>query len=162
VAEQYLLDSNVFIEAANRYYGFEMVPGFWTWLEEGAGAGTLHSITMVPEEVDYPAELVDWLAAREPSGFFLDISDPDIQARYQELAAWVIAQPFGPQHVARFLDGADLWIIAAARVHGATVVTQESLIVGETKKIKIPNVCRDHTVRCINTFEMLEELNAKF
>ena len=26
---KYLLDSNVFIEAKNRYYAFDICPGFW-------------------------------------------------------------------------------------------------------------------------------------
>lgn len=29
---QYLLDANVFIEAKNRYYGFDFCPAFWNWL----------------------------------------------------------------------------------------------------------------------------------
>ena len=29
----YLLDTNVFIEAKNRYYSFDLAPGFWEWLE---------------------------------------------------------------------------------------------------------------------------------
>ena len=29
----YLLDTNVFIEAKNRYYAFDIAPGFWTWLD---------------------------------------------------------------------------------------------------------------------------------
>jgi len=28
----YLLDSNVFIEAKNKYYRFSLCPGFWDWL----------------------------------------------------------------------------------------------------------------------------------
>ena len=28
----YLLDSNVFIEAKNRHYPFDVVPAFWDWL----------------------------------------------------------------------------------------------------------------------------------
>lgn len=30
----YLIDSNVLIEAKNRYYAFDIAPGFWTWLEQ--------------------------------------------------------------------------------------------------------------------------------
>lgn len=29
----FLLDANVFIEAKNRYYGFDICPGFWRWLD---------------------------------------------------------------------------------------------------------------------------------
>ena len=78
------------------------------------------------------------------------------------MAAWVIEQDFGPEHVGKFLDGADLWIIAAAKVTGATVVTQETLAGAGTKKIKIPNVCAVFEVDCINTFTMIGEKQARF
>jgi len=29
----YLLDTNVFIEAKNRYYGFGFCPAFWDWID---------------------------------------------------------------------------------------------------------------------------------
>ncbi len=29
----YLLDANVFIDAKNRYYGFDFCPGFWDWVD---------------------------------------------------------------------------------------------------------------------------------
>ena len=29
----YLLDTNIFIQAKNEYYGFDLCPGFWDWLE---------------------------------------------------------------------------------------------------------------------------------
>lgn len=32
----YLLDSNVFMEAKNRYYAFDIVPGFWQALINSA------------------------------------------------------------------------------------------------------------------------------
>ena len=29
-----LLDANVFIEAKNRYYAFDIHPGFWAWIQD--------------------------------------------------------------------------------------------------------------------------------
>lgn len=37
----YLIDANVLIEAKNRYYAFDIAPGFWKWLDR---AGTRHGI----------------------------------------------------------------------------------------------------------------------
>ena len=40
----YVVDANVLIEAKNRYYAFDLAPGFWKWLErvnEG-GSGMQH------------------------------------------------------------------------------------------------------------------------
>ena len=35
----FLLDANVFIEAAKRYYAFGIAPGYWDALIKHAGAG---------------------------------------------------------------------------------------------------------------------------
>ena len=161
-SKTYIVDANVLIEAANSYYSFDSVPGFWAWLTEECLNESIQSASMVSEEVESPPELVEWLEERETEGFLIDVSDPEIQAEYQRLAAWVIDQDFGPEHVAKFLDGADLWIIAAAKVTGATVVTQETLAGAGTKKIKIPNVCAVFDVECINTFTMIGEKEARF
>lgn len=40
----YLLDANVFIEAAQGYYAFELAPGFWQALLYHAVNGRIQSI----------------------------------------------------------------------------------------------------------------------
>lgn len=35
----YLLDTNVFIAAKNLHYGFDICPGFWSWLDQVGRAG---------------------------------------------------------------------------------------------------------------------------
>lgn len=30
---KYLVDANVLIKAKNRYYAFDIAPGFWKWLD---------------------------------------------------------------------------------------------------------------------------------
>ena len=47
----YLVDSNVLIEAKNRYYAFDNAPGFWEWLERAHRAGRVFSIEKVEEEL---------------------------------------------------------------------------------------------------------------
>ena len=41
---KYLLDSNIFIEAKNRYYGFGICPGFWEWLEDSDEVKSLDEV----------------------------------------------------------------------------------------------------------------------
>lgn len=36
----HLVDANVLIEAKNRYYAFDIAPGFWAWLEQGHRTGS--------------------------------------------------------------------------------------------------------------------------
>jgi len=65
----------------------------------------------------------------------------------------------GPQH---FLDGADPWIIAQAKVRGDVVVTHEKLVNDESTKVKIPNICVQFGVKYVDTYKMLRELGARF
>jgi Domain of unknown function (DUF4411) len=160
-ADVYIIDANVMIEAASVYYAFDRVPRFWEWLTEQCTSGKVRSVSLVKDEVTSPAELVAWLKEREAEGLLLDSSDPAIQTEFRRMATWVISQGFGPEHVAKFLDGADLWIIAAASVHGATVVTQEKSVGSGSKKIKIPDVCSAFRVTCANTFTLMDELDAR-
>lgn len=150
------------MEAANTYYNFGHAPGFWVWLAEQVAAGTVRSVSLVEGEIDYPQELVDWVTRQATHGLYIDVSDPIIQSKFTEIVDWIVQQPFGPEHIAKFLSGADPWIVAAAAVQGATVVTQEIAAGPGAKKIKIPNVCQQFGVPCINTFQMNDALNASF
>lgn len=47
----YLLDANVFIEAHQRYYGMDFVPGFWDWLWDAFTVGRLASVEKISGEL---------------------------------------------------------------------------------------------------------------
>lgn len=55
--------------------------------------------------------------------------------------------------------GADGWLIAHALNGDGIVVTQESDR-SHKAKIKIPTLCKVFNVRCMDTYEMLNALNA--
>jgi len=58
---------------------------------------------------------------------------------------------------------ADPWVIAHAMKENATVVTKENKITtSNSNKIKIPNVCENMGVPCIDDFMFIEELNIQF
>ena len=61
-----------------------------------------------------------------------------------------------------FLGGADPWLIAKAMTMNATVVTHEQLNLAVRRKFLIPNVCQHFGVLFIDTFEMLNALEARF
>ena len=35
----HLVDANILIDAKNRYYAFDIAPGFWAWLEQAHRSG---------------------------------------------------------------------------------------------------------------------------
>ncbi len=57
----YLLDSNVFIEAKNRYYGIDFCPAFWDWLVKQNAKGSIYSIEKVGDKLTAGNDaLADW------------------------------------------------------------------------------------------------------
>ena len=57
--------------------------------------------------------------------------------------------------------GADPWLSAKARVLGNTIVTHERFDMANRRKFLIPNVCHHYGVECINTFDLLNRLEAR-
>ena len=55
----------------------------------------------------------------------------------------------------RFISGADPWLIASAMHHDLVVVTQDVLVPADSQKIKIPNICVEFDVECINIFDLI-------
>jgi hypothetical protein len=64
----YLLDSDVFIQAKNAHYGFDIVPAFWKWLEQAHDAGTVYTVEKVAQEIIAGGdELARWMKQRPKS-----------------------------------------------------------------------------------------------
>jgi hypothetical protein len=47
----YVIDTSVLIDAKDFYYGFELCPGFWEWLDQEIAAGEVMSIARVRTEL---------------------------------------------------------------------------------------------------------------
>jgi len=74
----YVLDANVFIEAARRYYAFDLVPRFWTSLEQLAREGRLRSVDRVGRELARGQDrLAEW-ASSEFGAAFASTDGPEV------------------------------------------------------------------------------------
>ena len=156
----YLLDSNVFIEAKNSYYGLGFAPGFWDWLIQENRVGMVASIGQVESEICAGSDdLSEWAKEREET-FFLH-RDSTTRPAHHKISSWAHSQGYDRDAVDEFLNAADSWLIAYALTYGYTVVTLETTKQA-SKKIKIPIVCSIFNIRCIDTFEMLREQEARF
>ncbi len=81
----YVLDSNVFIEAARHYYAFDLVPAFWENLIRNAANGRIQSIDRVKKELDRGKdELAGWANERF-SHAFASTDDEDAIESYREI-----------------------------------------------------------------------------
>lgn len=159
----YLLDANTLIEAKNRYYQMSICPGYWDWLHKANQTGEVVSIRSVRDELLHGNDaLAEW--TRGHSYLFLDESDQATQTAFAQVAQHVANA--APQMKAgaldEFLGGADPWLIAKAMTINATVVTHEQLNLATRRKFLIPNVCQHFGVPFVDTFELLNALQARF
>ncbi len=160
----YLLDANVLIQAKNFYYRFDIFPAFWEWLDGEQQNGELASILPVYEELAKGTdELSNWTKGRQHNGWFLPVDDEATQREFSSIAAWVMGSHFKPQAKTDFLAVADPWLVAKAASMDYAVVTHEKLLDPNIRrKVKIPNVCDAFGVECIDTFDLLNRLGARF
>ncbi|WP_434181414.1 DUF4411 family protein (plasmid) [Clavibacter michiganensis] len=155
----YLLDTNVFIEAKNRYYAFDLAPGFWEWLEADAAAGVIGSIEEVNGELAAGADDLARWAQAHPEMF--ESADQRTALKLVELATWANNGQFTQAAVDEFLDVADYYLVAHAAAHGHTVVTHEIFQANARKRILIPNACQALGVPYCNTFAMLRSRSVR-
>lgn len=160
---RYLLDANIFIEAKNRYYAYDICPGFWRWLDRVQLDGSVASITAVYDELaDKEDELAEWIKRRRDSGFFLEVNDSATQQCYIDIVTRVQAADYTEAAKSDFFKGADPWLIAKAKVLNASVVTHEGYNPDAKRKVYIPNICRQFSVSYQDTFSLLRKLSASF
>lgn len=69
---KYLIDTNIFIESAYRFYAFDICPGFWDFLEKCSESDFVKSIDKVYNEItSNKPELQDFKEKLKNEGFFL-------------------------------------------------------------------------------------------
>jgi len=140
----------------------EFCPAYWDWLDRQFQTGQVMSIDNVYVElVDSKDELCDWV--KNHKAHFIPVSDDATQEKFAEIANFVVNLENKSQvDIANFLSKADPWIIAKAVTSGGVVVTHEALVPENSKKVKIPNICREFGVEYISTYQLLSILEAKF
>lgn len=156
----YLLDSNLFIQAKNEYYGFNICPGFWTWLVKMNRQRKVFSIKQVYDElVGFEDDLSEWVKKRGAS-FFLHQNSHILEA-HKIVAATIQGGGYTEAAIRIFMDCADPMLVAHALANriNSTVVTHESRKKGS---IKIPRLCDDLGIKCITTFQMLQDEGVQF
>ena len=96
----YVLDTNVFIDAANAYYAFDLAPGYWDFLVRLFVSQHAVSIKSVYDELGDAGDgdpLKDW--AKQHKQHFI-APDSRVVACYQQVMAWAkITMSVGSQRV---------------------------------------------------------------
>lgn len=149
-----LLDANVMMEAANRYYAFDLAPTFWQWVVGAHQAGQIASTQAIREEiVSGRGALTSW-AEQVPPTFWLPDTAGSL-AEVRRLAAWAAHPDRGYRQdaVAAFMGSGDIRLVAVAAAGGHDVVTHEQSRPDSVKRIMIPDASTAVGVRCLSPFE---------
>lgn len=155
VPPRYVLDSNVFIEAAKEYYAFDIALQFWRALIEQARNGRVQSIDRVKKELDRGNDpLKDW-ANNDFHQWFTSTDQDAVAEAYRQIMVWAHNQvQFTDYAKAEFADekNADAWVVAYAKAKRCVVTTHEVFNPDIKRKIPIPNVCKAFYIQYVDTF----------
>lgn len=156
----YLVDANVLIEAKNRYYAFDIAPGFWVWLNRAHDQSIACSIDAVRDELlEGDDELAKWAKINE--AFFRPI-DQGATRHFGDLTTWANSRNFTPAALANFTgNNADYLLVAYACEHHHTVVTHERSQPNARARVLIPDACLAMGVATTDTFQMLRQAGAR-
>ncbi len=160
----YVLDANVFIEAQQKYYAFDLCPGFWTELIRLHRMKRVCSIDRVLTEIEMGNDrLRQWSRKKASEGFFKRTADQDVGDWFAKMVRWVQnEQQFTSEAKAQFASVADGWVMAYARTNGSVVVTHEVYAPEVKRQVPMPNVCIKFNIDYCNLFEMLRHLKVTF
>lgn len=151
----YSIDTSSLIWAWRFAYPRERFPSVWARIENLIDDGGLKASPMVLTELErQDDDLHQWAAAR--TKLFIDLDDPQQQEVREILARHRgLVQP-GEDRV-----NADPFVIALAHCCGLAVVSEERRS-GNPNTPKIPNVCAERGVRCVNLLGLMGDLGWTF
>ena len=153
----YWIDADSLIQTKNGPYGFDIAPSFWNFIGLKMDEGIISSSIMVFSELGNGDEddLLIWARRQKERGYFIE-PDAVVQTVFRQIATYV-NQNYPQYQASAFLDGADPWIIAHAKVYGGKVVTFEVAAPNSTKP-KIPDIAAQFNVETLNIYQMVREL----
>src|SRR5207302_6745266 len=101
-------------------------------------------------------DLAGWAKAMKLNGLFVDATE-EVQRELRTVVDYV-KRTYSQERYVKFLDGADPWVIAHAKIDNGTVVTYEKRLNKDSKWPKIPNLCDYFMVPCINLYDLIRNI----
>lgn len=160
---KYLIDTSCLIQAKNTWYAPDIAPSFWSILFNLIKEKNVEIINPVYQEIkngDKDDFLVEWIK-KIPGDLIVNEQRSEFLAAYIEISTYVVANYHDEDKRQAFLGNkiADPWLIAIGMVTGATVVSMEDMVGPDSKKVKIPNICKAMNVNCIKVYDFLRQEN---
>jgi hypothetical protein len=104
-------------------------------------------------------ELAKWIKKLKSPMFWQ--ADANVQSALTPINNYVMSH-YSPTQGAKFLSGADPWLIAHAKATSSTVVSWEALVANNSQKPKIPNVCAHFGIPCLTLYQLLRNEKVTF
>lgn len=144
------LDTSGILDAWVRHYPPDVFPAIWLQMDLAATNGDIFVIDEVLKELERKDDGIhEWIKKRESMVIPID-------AEVQRYVSQIMSK-FG-----RLVDSkknrsiGDPWVIALAQARGLIVVTGEKAT-GSLSKPKIPDVCKDLGVSCIEIVDFFRK-----
>jgi hypothetical protein len=145
----YSFDTSAWLQCWARFYPRDVFPALWERLEDMLDSGKVVCSDEVLRELSKEEDdLTAWLRAKPE--VFVELSE-EIQDATNEILA---AHPYIAKEFARRTH-ADPFVVAVAKVHDCTVVTQEGR--GSEAKPRIPLVCEALDIPCIDVISFIRQ-----
>jgi len=157
---KYCLDANFFVQGWNKYYSPDFCSGYWDIIDSLGKSGRV----FIPQEVMNELQRKDdnlkkWLKDKKHLEHKIDLNVQNCLKKMYNA---------DPSH--KLLTNseknrsmADPWVIAHAMAENAIVVTKEVKDTSpSSKKVKIPNVCENMNIECIDDFEFIRRMKLNF
>lgn len=149
----YVIDTCSLIAMAETYPK-DVFPGVWDKIDELIDQGIIVSVEDVHEELaSKDDDVYQWANVRIQ--IFKDLDDS-----VQQSAIEILQTHSNLLDLKNNKSSADPFLIATARVYGGVVVTEEDFSGGHHRS-KIPDVCRDYGIQCIDLLKMLRKEKLK-
>lgn len=144
------LDTSGLLDAWVRHYPPDVFPAIWSEMDISAKHGEIFAIEEVVRELEKKDDGIHgWVKLREKMIVPIDAEIQkhvvEIMAKYGRLVDSKKSRSLG-----------DPWVIALARARGLTVVTGEKPT-GSLGKPKIPDVCKDLGIACVEIVEFFRK-----
>lgn len=160
---KYLLDTNFFLDSSLRYYQFDFFSDFWEWIKYKSMQSSIKTIRKVKQELIKKDDFINNFIKTLPKNFFID------ETKYLESYAQIIqiSQNMNFNSTAKEVFAAahraDAWLLAVAKKDNFIIVSNEKLPDKKEKKnIKIPRMCSELQIQCIDIFDFIKQQKLEF
>lgn len=165
---KYIIDSNCFVTPHRSFCPTDVGVSFWNKLRVLAEEGRICSLDKVKDELYANSdELKEWMGANLGDAFFLPFENTSSVQKLPAIVQWAVTNTFYNQRAKdKFLrmDKADIYLASFASVNPDewTVVSMERSAPNSSGEIKLPDVCMQYNVRCIQIEDMFREMRETY